>query len=255
MSEQSPWSSVRPGQLLSKSGVERLVAACAPSPAQASSSVHLAPGDGPPLPAQWGAEGRAWEERLAQLDRAILRSDTGLVALRAEGRGLVILPPFPVPETGIAPGWNVSPLLELLAAEHTTGVVLLRLGRFSVGVYRGEKLLASKTDTRYVKGRHHAGGTSQKRFERVREGQAHRLYLKACEAVQTRFGDFEGQLDYVLLGGDKFTLEAFLRVCPYLDSHRDKTLERRLNVREPNLEALREAGGMLSQSRVYPVEW
>ena len=235
--------------------MERLLDACAPSPTRASASVYLAPGDGPQLPVLWGAEGRAWEERLRRLDRAVLRSDTGLAALRVEGRGLVIVPAFPVPDTSVTPGWNVSPLLELLAAERTIGVVLLRLGRYAVGVYRGEKLLASKTDARYVKGRHHAGGTSQKRFERVREGQAHRLYLKACEAVQTRFGDFEGRLDHVLLGGDKFTLEGFLKACPYLDSHRDKTLERRLNVREPNLQALREAGGLLNQSRVYPLEW
>ena len=255
MSEQSPWPSVQPGQLLGKSGVERLLVGCAPSPAQAASSVYLSPGGGPQVPAQWGTEGRAWEERLARLDRAILRSDTGLVALRVESRGLVILPPFPVPESGMTPGWNVAPLLKLLATEYTIGVVLLRLGRYAVGVYRGERLLASKTDTRYVKGRHRAGGTSQKRFERVREGQAHRLYLKACEAVQSRFGDFEGQLDYVLLGGDKFTLEGFLKVCPYLDSHRDKTLERRLNVREPNLDALQQAGGLLGQSRVYQWEW
>ena len=49
--------------------------------------------------------------------------------------------------------------------------MLVRLGRFSVATYRGGKLAASKTDSRYVKGKHHAGGTSQLRYTRVREGQ------------------------------------------------------------------------------------
>ena len=163
-------------------------------------------------------------------------------------------PPFPIDETRLIPAWDLSPLHALLAAEHTVGVVLVRLGRFSVAVYRGEELVSSKTDSRYVKGRHHAGGTSQLRFQRIREGQARKLHQKACEAVQNQFGEFES-LDYILLGGERFTLDGLLKECPYLQQRWDKILGRRLNVRDPKRDTLEAVGRMLTSSRVYPLEW
>jgi hypothetical protein len=134
-------------------------------------------------------------------------------------------------------------------------VVLLRLGRYSAAIYHGSRLLSSKTDARYVKGRHHAGGTSQKRFERIREGQIRLLYGKTCEAVQGQFGASATPLDYVLFGGDKFTLDGFLKACPYLQQWRSVTLGRRLNVRDPKRDTLEQVGGMLWESRVWRVEW
>ena len=125
------------------------------------------------------------EER--DFGRAVLDSDTGVVGLRAGSQGLIIIPPFPVLAGQLLSQWDAAPLLQLLAAEYTIGVVLLRLGRFSVAVYHGQKLVSSKTDARYVKGRHKAGGTSQRRFERIREGQMRRIYDKTCLAVRAQF--------------------------------------------------------------------
>jgi peptide subunit release factor 1 (eRF1) len=168
---------------------------------------------------------------------------------------LVIVPPFPLSRSVLCSGWEPAPILTLLEEEHTVGVVLLRLGRFSVAIYRGSRLLSSKTDARYVKGRHHAGGTSQKRFERIREGQIRRLYGKTCEAVQGQFGASATPLDYILLGGDKFTLDGFLKACPYLQSWRSVTLGRRLNVRDPKRDTLEQVARMLWESMVWRVEW
>ena len=50
-------------------------------------------------------------------------------------------------------GWDAGTLMSTLQRERDIAVVLLRLGRFAVGVFRGTKLIASKTDTRYVKGK------------------------------------------------------------------------------------------------------
>ena len=213
-----------------------------------------------------GTEGRAWWERLSVLDRSVLASDTGLVALRCGNQGLVILPPFPLlalsPESALSPekhgvslSWDTKPLLTLLETEYTIGVILLRLGRFSVAVFQGRDLLTAKTDARYVKGRHAAGGTSQKRYQRIREGQVRKLYDKTCEAVQIQFGSVAEGLDYILLGGDKFTLEGFLKVCPYLEKQRGRVLDRRLNIRDPKRDTLEEAAGMLGECRVYPLKW
>ncbi len=248
-------ASVRPGQLVGKSSLERLVKDQGPLPDEPASAVYLRPGELTSFLESQGVDGRCWLERLSPLDRSVLSSDTGLVGLRAGCRASVILPPFPVSENSLHPDWHVAPLLTLLEAQYNVGVVLLRLGRFSVAVYQGHRLLSSKTDARYVKGRHHAGGTSQKRFQRVREGQVHRLYIKTCEAVQVLFDSVEKPLDFVLLGGDKFTLEGFLNECTYIRRLSGKVLQRRLNVRDPKHDTLERVGGMLWESRVYPLSW
>ena len=254
MSEEARAITIKPGRLLSKAGLENLLEGLGPKPGQPASSLYIQPG---PLQ-EWlesnGAEGSAWWEHLRTAGRPVLNSDTGLAALRWGASALAIVPPFPVPENRLVSAWDLSPLLALLAEEHTVGVALLRLGRFSAAVYRGERLLSSKTDARYVKGRHHAGGTSQLRFQRIREGQARKLNQKACEAVQSQF-DAYPDLDFVVLGGDRFTLDGFLKDCPYLQRWRDKILGRRLNIRDPRRDTLEGVGRMLTSSRVYPLEW
>jgi hypothetical protein len=255
MNQYDPAFVLRPGQNLSKESVKRLLAGFSPPPGHAASSVYLRPGEVQRFLEGHGAEGRAWWEHLRPLGRRLLEADTGIAGLRAGPEALVIVPPFPLSGSVLHSGWEPAPLLTLLETEHTVGVVLLRLGRYSVAIYRGNRLLSSKTDARYVKGRHHAGGTSQKRFERIREGQIRQLYGKTCEAVQGQFGASASPLDYVLLGGDKFTLDGFMKACPYLQRWSGVTLGRLLNVRDPKRDTLEQVGGMLWESRVWRVEW
>ncbi len=254
MNQEVRAANVKPGQQLSKMGLEALLAGWGPAPDEPDSCLYIAPGSAASGPEAIGPEGQEWLLRLLPLGRRVLESDTGLACLRRGDAGLVVLPPFPIAETRLTSEWDLAPLSALLAAEHTVGVVLVRLGRFSVAVYRGEGLVSSKTDARYVKGRHHAGGTSQLRFQRIREGQARKLHQKACEAVQSQFSQFDS-LDFILLGGDRFTLDGLLRECPYLQQRRDKILGRRLNVRDPKRDTLEAVGRMVTSSRVYPLEW
>ncbi len=197
---------------------------------------------GPPA----GAGGDALE----RLAAAAERSETGAIAFWSEDRVLAVLPPFPVEHDRTLAGWDASPLRELVAREYLLGVVLLRLGRFAVGVFRGNTLLTSKTDTRYVKGRHSAGGTSQKRFARIREKQIQEMYRKTCEVTQARLGPFEADLDYIFLGGEKFTLQGLVKACDYLRRLSPKIHGRVLNVREPRLRALEGAIEAVWESRV-----
>ena len=192
------------GDWLTKDRLRNLLNVRQPGPDEPASSVYLLPGE--------IAESPEWRERLARLKGTPEESGCGLVGLRSGDRALVIAPPFPVSESSQHDGWNDVPLWSLLDAERTVGVVLVRLGRYSVAVYRGEGLSSSKTDSRYVKGKHHAGGTSQLRYTRVREGQMRRLYVKVCETVRAQFEPLAGELDYVVLGGEKFTLNGFLKV-------------------------------------------
>ena len=196
---------------------------------------------------------RWWGERLVNLAPVAARNRCGLVALHNGRRGLLISPPFPVAESRLPGGWDTAPLRRMLTGDFVIGVVLVRLGRFAVAVYRGGGLAASKTGARYVKGKHHAGGTSQLRYTRIREGQAQRLYGKVCEAVRAQLTPIAGELDYVALGGDQFTLNACLKACPALAALRPITLPRRLNIRDPKRDTLESVGQMLRESRAWPL--
>jgi hypothetical protein len=243
------------GRTFSKASLERLLAESAPGPDLPGSTLYLRAGEGQEFLESLGSPGRDWRERLTGLSDSILDSGTGLAALRSGDRCLVVAPPFPLPESRLISGWDPSTLLLQLMSEYTLGVVLLRLGRSSVAVYRGERLLSSKTDARYVKGKHHAGGTSQLRFTRVREGQMRRLYVKVCETIKAQFEPVASELDHVILGGEKFTLNGFLKVCPRLDEFKKITLKRRLNIRDPKRDTLDDLGSTLHESRVWALDW
>ena len=235
------------GDWLTKERLRNLLNVRMPHDGEVSSSIYLRPGD--------TAGSAEWKERLPRLGGTPEDNGCGLVGLRAGDRMLVIAPPFPVLESGLYDSWNDAPLGELLDAERTIGVVLVRLGRYSVAVYRGADLESSKTDSRYVKGKHHAGGTSQLRYTRIREGQMRRLYIKVCESIRAQFEPVARELDHVVLGGEKFTLNGFLKVCPRLDEYKGITLKRRLNIRDPKRDTLDDLGSTLHESRVWAMDW
>lgn len=256
-------STLSPGQYLAPEALIRLLSRWSPD---GSATLTEAPGSlymTAESLAQWAdtrdPELREWRRFLSPAlegpgGDALLKSDTGLVALRNAERGLAILPPFPVKEHLATDRWDQTPLLELLNTDYTVGVVLLRLGRYLVAVFKGTEPLVTKTDTRYVKGKHHAGGTSQLRFKRIREGQMRKLFDEACGVVSSRFEPHDRDIDYILLGGEKLTLNGFVKVCPYLQRRQDLILGRRLNIRDPKRDTLETVAGMLRQSRVWPVD-
>ena len=181
-------------------------------------------------------------------------SETGLAVFVEDRRVTAVSPPFPLTGEIQAQGAATTPLRELLGARMKVAVVLIRLGRYAVGVLEGEKLVASKTDTRYVKNRHRAGGTSQRRFERSRERLVRELFDKACRVTRDVLSPRAKGLDHVLLGGDKMVVKRFIDRCSYLKELEDKRLSRRLAVDLPNQRALEGIGREVWKSRVAVLE-
>lgn len=189
------------------------------------------------------------DEALRRAMDAVGQTDTGLALFLGERRAIAVCPPFPLRADALRDGMDAAPLRRLLRAEFVVGVVLLRLGRYAVGVARGKRLLASKTSARYVKNRHRAGGQSQRRFERSRERLVRELYDKTCETAQTLFAPFE--IDYIMLGGESGTLAGFAQRCGYIRQFGGKALARRLAVEQPNQKALNNIAFEVYKSRVY----
>ena len=165
-------------------------------------------------------------------------SDTGIALFLTPERTVAIRPPFPLEVDVTASGFAPEPLTAIYDSRPLVGVVLLRMGRYAVGVIRGDKLVSTKTDHRYVKRRHRAGGSSQRRFMRSRDRLVRELYDKTCRIAREHFEPRIRDLDYVLLGGERNTLNGFVKRCRVMQDLEPKTLSRILAVETPNQRAL-----------------
>ena len=124
-------------------------------------------------------------------------------------------------------GFRPGPLVQHTLAERTVGVLLVRAGGHAVGVFEGTRLVASKVGSRLVHGRSAAGGWSQHRFARRREGQLREAHAAAAsDAVRVLVPRLD-QLDAVVLGGDRRaldTLGADARLRPVFNLAVDRVL-------------------------------
>jgi len=141
-------------------------------------------------------------------------------------------PPFP-PLTGK----GVEGLLAHVRRDRVVAVLLVRLGGHAAGVFSGRRLVDSKVDNRFVKGRHKKGGSSQRRFERRREEQARMALEQAADTAARVLLPHKADLDALVLGGDRAALRevmADVRMRPL----RPLQVEDVLDVAEPRLKVL-----------------
>jgi hypothetical protein len=131
----------------------------------------------------------------------------------------------------------LTALVEHATRERTVGVLLVRRGGHAAGVFEGPRLVASKVGSRHVQGRTAAGGWSQQRFARRREGQAAvAVGAAADEAARILLAQ---PLDALVVGGDRASVDAVLadrRLAPL----QALVTGRLLDVPDPRLKVLRE---------------
>jgi peptide subunit release factor 1 (eRF1) len=170
------------------------------------------------------------------------------------GQELVLVePPFPVWEDAVFTGCHVSPLLEIMQRHLLIAVVLVRLGSYAVGVYRGEEPVSTKVGTGLVHGRHRQGGSSSARFRRRRENQANEFLDRVCEKAKEHIGPHAGQLDHVVFGGARTTIESLLKLCPVLERLQDRALAPLLDIPDPRQYVLESSIRRVWSSRI--TEW
>jgi len=179
-------------------------------------------------------------KRLRVLDgsqgRALYRDGSARIELD-EG-ALTVTPAFGLDHEGEYDVVRAGPLLDALEAEPTVAVLLVRMGGYAVGVFEGERLVASKVGTRFVKGRHKKGGSSANRFRRRREEQERELIDAAAEEAARVLGPWRNRVEHVALGGDRSAVGRVLESRPDLAWLQPLALERFLDVPEPRLRVL-----------------
>jgi hypothetical protein len=167
--------------------------------------------------------------------------------------------PPPGPDCGGAdsggPGSGRAAELAGAVADHaavprTVGVLLVRLGGYSAGVFAGypPALADAKTGSRLVHGRSAAGGWSQHRFARRREKQADEALRAAADAAVAVFGRGP-RLDAVVLGGDK-RAAAELRGDPRLAPYLAQATERFITVPDPKRSVLETTPAQFTAVRI-----
>ena len=191
-------------------------------------------------------------KRLAPLEghagRAGYRS--GSAELEFGGETLIVTPPFGLAHEGEYDHVVVGPLLEALGEDHTVAALLVRLGGYAVGVFEGEQLVDSKVGSRFVKGRHRAGGSSANRFRRRREGQERELVDAAAAVAARVLAPWRGKVERVALGGDREATGRVLNARPDLAWLKPLALERFFSVPEPRRRILDELPYQLYAAKV-----
>jgi len=156
----------------------------------------------------------------------------------------VPFPPLIVDESAAYAG-----LIAHATRARRVGVVLVRRGGFAAGIFDGTKLVASKVGSRHVQGRTAAGGWSQQRFARRREGQTRQAVDAAAETAAAILLPEHETLDAMVAGGDRAACDEVLRdarLAPLLPLLQP----RRLDVPDPRLRVLQACAGPVRAVRV-----
>jgi hypothetical protein len=177
-----------------------------------------------------------WFNRFAERHGGIERAEWTPPRLRvraADGATAAVRVPFgglpgPVGESADL----VERLVAHLAVPRRIGLLLVRLGGYSVGVAVGGRVVTSRTGARPVHARARAGGSSANRFARRREGQARVALRAAADAAADVLLPAADRLDALVLGGDAEALDT-LRADPRLTALLAGAEPRVLDVPEP----------------------
>jgi hypothetical protein len=162
----------------------------------------------------------------------------GAATIESDVERLVVRPSFGLAHEGRYDRVHVEPLLAAIAEDHVVAALLVRLGGYAAGVFEGERLVASKVGSRFVKNRHKKGGSSANRFRRRRDEQARALVDAAAEVAGATLDPWRDRVEFVGLGGDRAAVEAVLASRPELAWLRERALERFFTVPEPRQRVL-----------------
>jgi hypothetical protein len=169
----------------------------------------------------------------------------------ADGAVAVCRVPFPPLHVNAAAPYGG--LLAHAIADRRVGVLLVRRGGYAAGVFDGTRLVTSKVGSRHVQGRSAAGGWSQQRFARRRDGQARVAMSAAAAAAVATLLPALGSLDAVVAGGDRSSCDRVLG-DPRLAALRPLLVEDRIDVPDPRRRVLEATPAAFRAVRVQIID-
>jgi predicted RNA methylase len=145
----------------------------------------------------------------------------------------IVRPPFGLGHEGEYDMVRLTPLFDALAEDYIVAVLLVRLGGYAVGVFDGERLVASKVGSRFVKNRHKKGGSSANRFRRRRQEQARVLIDEAASTAIDVLEPWRDRVEFVAFGGHRPAITEVLDTSPQLGWLNERAVSRFFTVTDP----------------------
>ncbi len=145
----------------------------------------------------------------------------------------------------------LEPLKELLKEKDVYGVLVIDNEEAAVAVIRGRRIVELKTFTSGVPGKHHAGGQSARRFERLREMNLNEYYKRVAAHANEIFLKYP-EIKGVIVAGPGPTKEVFVEKDYLHYTLRDKIhiVDTSYSGEEGVREAIRKAENFLKELRM-----
>ena len=143
---------------------------------------------------------------------------------------------------------NLDEITNFIQKDKKVFIFFIELGSWIIGKIKFKEILASKRGSRYVKGRHKAGGQSQRRFERNREKWIEGLYKKFVLDIDEFFKKNIEDSDYYLAFGEEKVINDLFN---YEFKNKKKFIRRKSSLKNYNSKTLDSASTNIWSSRVY----
>ena len=182
-------------------------------------------------------------ENFKVLDSLILHNKN-IIILETESYNMYISLPFPFNINFK----NLKEIIHFLESDKEIFLFFIELGSWIIGKIKFKEILVSKRGARYVKGRHKAGGQSQRRFERNREKWIEELYKKFVLDINDFFEKNNTLCDHYLALGEENVLKDLFKF-DFKNKH--KFIKRKSSLKNYNSKTLVSASTNIWSSRVY----
>ncbi len=109
-------------------------------------------------------------------------------------------------------------LEDMVTESNLIGLIIVERDAATIGLLKGSRLEVLEELEDYIPGKHHKGGQSQRRFDRIIEQMVKDFYKRVAEHAKKHFEEYinQGKLKGILLGGPAYAKYDFLE-GDYLD--------------------------------------
>jgi len=169
---------------------------------------------------------RALTAAIERLSKILKIPDNGLVLFCGEDMKtgdficLMFIPPEKVPVYYYRTDkyFHTEFLEEMVLESNLVGLILVERDAATLGLLKGSRLEVLEEIEDYIPGKHHRGGQSQRRFDRIIEQMVHDFYKRVAEHAKEKFLPLieQGKLKAILIGGPAYSKYDFLE-GDYLD--------------------------------------
>lgn len=116
----------------------------------------------------------------------------------------------------------VEPLEEMLEEKKLYGIVTIDKGEAAIGLIKGRKLIVLDEFESWVPRKHHKGGQSARRFERLIDQATQEWLQYVAEKARQYFDKYKDKIQGIIIGGSGFAKHDFIEYLPYY--YKDKII-------------------------------